>query len=120
VLSRNSFDEVAAKHDAEYLQWSYEVLAYWDGCLAACQGRNSFQGTQTSKAPGLNGSRFGYLSVKDRLLLQDALSLECDAFLTLDRRLTKNSKHISREVGLRVFLPSQFWDVLQPWARLFV
>lgn len=81
---------------------------------------SSFQAIQISKAFELNTSRFGYLSAKDRLLLQDALSLECDAFLTLDRRLAKNSKHISREVGLQVFLPAQLWGVLRPWARLFV
>lgn len=120
ALSLNSFDEVTAKHDAEYLQWAYEVLAYWNGYLAAYHGRDTLRGTQASKAFDLNVPRFRYLSAKDRALLQDALSLECDAFLTLDRKLAKNSKHIDREVGLRVLLPTEFWDFLKPWARLFI
>jgi hypothetical protein len=118
ALSEQSFAEVAAKGDGAYLQWAYEMLAYWRGCLSA-YGGNPFDGSGTWLASQLEDARFGYLSTKDRLLLQDALALECDAFLTLDRKLVKNAEHLQREVGLRILLPSQYWNLLSPWARLY-
>jgi hypothetical protein len=120
ALSRHSFEEIGAKNDYEYLQWAKEVLAYWEGCIAAYGAREYLQGTGTSRALILGGSSFGYLSAKDRRLLQDALALECNAFLTLDRKLAKNAHHIQRETGLLVLLPSELWALLEPWARLFV
>lgn len=36
------------------------------------------------------------------LLLQDALALECDAFLTMEKKLTRNAEHIEAAVGLRL------------------
>ncbi len=119
ALSRNSLVEVAGKNDCEYLAWAYEMLQYWENCLAAYE-RNPFQGIGKSRAAALDGQRFGYLSSKDRRLLQDALSLECDAFLTLDRKLTKNQEHLYKSTSLRVLLPSQLWEMLKPWAGLFV
>lgn len=119
ALSQHSVEEVAGKCDHEYLQWAYEVLAYWEGCLAAYETSDAFQATGPSRASLLDGPAYGYLGAKDRALLKDALTLECDAFLTLDRKLAKNADHLHRTTGLRVLLPSQLWALLEPWARLF-
>lgn len=119
ALSQHSLEEVAAKNDHEYLQWAHEVLGYWEECLAAYE-ENPFRGTGESQASVLDGPSFGYLSTKDRLLVQDAVALECNAFLTMDRKLAKNAEHILNVTGLRLLLPSQLWGILQPWARLFV
>lgn len=119
ALSRQSFQEVTAKNDHDYLRWAGEVLAYWKGCLAAYEEGQAFTGTGSFRALILSGSSFGYLSSKDRALLRDALVLECDSFLTLDRRLAKNGNHIRKTTGLQVLLASQLWAILQPWARLF-
>lgn len=120
ALSRHSFEEVAAEGEHDFLQWAYEVLAYWEGCLATHEAGDAFRGTGTSLACLLDGPAFGYLSAKDRALLKDALALECDAFLTLDRKLAKNANHLHDNTGIRVLLPSRFWELLKPWARLFV
>ena len=120
ALSRHSFEEVAEKRDQDYLRWAEEVLAYWEACLANYEAGDAFSGAGLSLASLLDGRSFGYLSAKDRALLKDALTLECDAFLTLDRKLAKNSGHLYRTTGLRVLLPSHLWAILEPWARLFV
>jgi len=118
ALSDNSFEEVAAKGDPSYLQWAYEMLGYWQGCLSA-YNESPFDGSGRELASRLGDLRFGYLSGKDRLLVQDALLLECDAFLTMDRKLARNAGHLHREVGLRILLPTQYWKLLRPWAALY-
>jgi len=50
----------------------------------------------------LDGNSFGYLGAGDRALIKDAVLLDCDAFLTMEKRLPKNAGHIKRELGLRV------------------
>lgn len=112
ALSEHSLVEVGAAGDRRYLQWAYDVLDYW---LAF-------------EAPELNipaaqsvfcAPSFGYLSSGDRALLEDALALNCQAFLTMENRLPKNAMHIQARTGLRVLSPIEMWELLRPWARLF-
>ena len=58
---------------------------------------------------------FGNISAKGRCLLQDALDVGCDAFLTMERRLPTQAPFIERATGLRVMRPS----LLAPWAALY-
>src|SRR5258706_1220193 len=64
--------------------------------------------------------RFGYLSEKDRRLLADAVALRCEAFLTMERRLPRNAAHLARELGLAVLTPVGHWEMLCPWAALWL
>lgn len=68
----------------------------------------------------LNSSSFGYLSAKDHLLIADAVSLGCEAFLTMESRLPKNAAHIERELEIKVVTPVQHWELLRPWSKLYV
>ena len=61
-----------------------------------------FNGDGTKLAEKLENASFGYLGAGDRRLIQDAVYLECDAFLTMERKLPKNAGHIERELGIRV------------------
>jgi hypothetical protein len=118
ALSENSFIEVRDRGDYSYLQWAYDVLDHWQACLDSyAKGPFTNQGAQL--ATRLDGASFGYLGNKDRRLIQDAVGLECDAFLTMERRLPRNAAHLQRELGVRVLTPIQLWEVLRPWAGLF-
>ena len=68
----------------------------------------------------LNSGSFGYLSAKDRLLIGDAVVLECEAFMTMESCLPKNAAHIERELKLKVVTPVQYWELLRPWSKLYV
>jgi hypothetical protein len=57
---------------------------------------------------------------KDLLLLKVALSFGCEAFMTMENRLPKNAAHMERKLGLRVATPAQYWELLRPWAKLYV
>lgn len=118
ALSRHSFAEIAAKEDAPYLQWAYDVLDHWEACLVSYDA-DAFTGTGYVIAARLDGPSFNYLSSKDRLLVRNAIELECDAFLTMERRLPRNGPHLRRETGLQVIRPTEFWSQLRPWAALF-
>ena len=64
---------------------------------------------------------FGMISKKDRILLQDALDLRCDAFLTMEkeRKLPAAAEHVERHTGLRIMRPATYWGVLARWAALY-
>ncbi len=55
----------------------------------------------------LDGGEFGRISLKDRRLLQDALILGCDAFLTMERerKLPAVADQVLRATGLRILRP---------------
>ena len=122
VLSANSLDEVAERHDASYSQWAIEVMNYWETLLAGYreQGALPLEGHGISLAAKLESTSFGYLSKKDRALLSDAVVLECDAFITLDLKLFRNANHLESQLSMRILEPRSYWNILQRWAHWFV
>jgi hypothetical protein len=116
VVSEASLVEAGDKRDPGHLQWAYDVLDHTLACLQTSGGPTV---ESQAAAKRLQERRFGYLSEKDRLLIQDALLLRCDGFLTMEQRLPRNADHIQREVGLRVLTPVQYWELLKPWAALY-
>ena len=119
ALSRHSVNETVARGNSGHLNWVLEVMNYWERILEDYEN-SPFNEKSAIRASLADHRSFGYLSQKDRLLLKDALSLECEAFLTIDGKLLKNSAHLNEKLGLRLFSPSEYWDVLKPWARLYV
>jgi hypothetical protein len=111
VVTETGLREVVDRGKPRYTQWVNDVRDSW---LARTIG---------SEVPpwGLRfyQPRFGMISKKDRILLQDALDLGCDAFMTMEKKLPTNAEHIERWTGLRVMRPSTFWELLRPWAALY-
>jgi hypothetical protein len=116
VVSNNSFREVEESGRVSYLMWAYEILGYWQDLLRnySDHGIAPFSGRGAELARKLESSKFGYLSDKDRLLIRDAVMLECHAFLTMDNKLARDTAHIEKELGLKVLSPTGYWKVLQP------
>ena len=122
VISDNSLKEVSDRGRVDYLMWAYELLDYWQSKLAQYEdsGQAPYTGAGTVLAEKLKGDSFGYLSRKDALVIRDSILLECQAFITMDRKLAKNHDHIERELKLKVLEPVAYWKVLEPYARLFI
>jgi len=114
VVSETSLDEAYGKGDAFHFGWVAEMMEYAGHCLRMYQS-TGFAEDVTGPAD----ARFGYLSHGDRLLLDDAIRLGCDAFLTTDRRLARNANHLRRSLGLRILTPHEYWLELRPWVGLF-
>jgi len=121
VVSNNSFREVEDSGRASYLIWAYEVFGYWQDLLRnyADHGVAPFSGRGKDLARKLETYKFDYLSAKDRLLIRDAVLLECHSFVTMDTKLAKNAAHIEKELGLKVLSPIGYWKLLEPWAALY-
>jgi len=113
VISHHSLAEVADRGNATYLSWAFEMLE-WSLSLGVRKGEEGR--TPTTLPP----ARFGYLSSKDRVLLEDSLRLGCRAFLTMERRLPRNRLHLRKATAVEVLRPTEFWSIVQPWAALFV
>ncbi len=122
VLSQGSLNEVSDKGDSEYLAWAFEVLNYWNGILSAYAENDSdaMKGSGATDASKLASRSFDYLGDKDRELLQNALTLECEGFLTMDRKLRRNARHIESKLPILILEPSEYWERLRRWAYLFV
>jgi len=112
AVSANSLQEVAARADPGYLQWAFDVLDHWESCVR--ESEEPFAGSGRERVRLVDTNRFGYLSTKDAALIRDAVLLECDTFLTLDRKLARNADHMSRELGLEVLRPPELYEVLRP------
>jgi hypothetical protein len=118
ALSDRSLAEVIEAGDSRYTQWARDVLDVWNITVSTYKD-TAFTGQGMAVAAHLDDQRFGYLGAKDRRLLQDAVAMECDAFLTMEYKLPRNADHIESELGLRVLRPPEFWAILRPWAALW-
>ena len=74
---------------------------------------------QAAPSATFDDRRFDNISAQDRRLLQDALDVGCDGFLTMERRLPTQADFIERATGLRVMRPTTYWSLLSPWAALY-
>jgi hypothetical protein len=117
ALSENSLVEVSDKGDAHYMNWAHDVLDHWLICIEESGGLAPADEALLIK---LDSGSFGYLGAKDRLLLKDAILFGCEAFLTMENRLPKNAAHLERALGIKVVTPKQYWELLRPWAKLYV
>ena len=98
----------------------YEILDYWIGCINSYETDNAFSGKGKDTLKRINEEEFGYLSAKDKLLTFDAVLLECNVFLTMEEKLTRNAENIEKKkLGLRILRPFEYWELVQPWAALF-
>jgi hypothetical protein len=118
VLSEASLDEVGAKREPRYLQWALDVLDQWQIRVWEYQG-GALDGSGARLAARLSERRFGYLSAKDKRLLRDAIELECDAFLTMEKKLARQAEHLRAELEIRLLRPPDYWALLEPWAGLY-
>ena len=115
IVSHASMMEADGKGDRGHLHWVWDIAHHSAVCLAL-EGATK---ESRARAALLHASVFGYLGAKDRLLLADAVTFRCEAFLTMERRLPRNAAHIERELGLRILTPITHWQLLCPWAALW-
>jgi hypothetical protein len=118
ALSHNSFLEVTRRADARYLQWAYDVLDHWLACLE--ETPTPSPAVDLKIAAMTDTSSYNYLGTGDRALIKDALLLGCDSFLTMENKLPKNADHIRSTLRIRILSPLDMWELLQPWAALFL
>jgi hypothetical protein len=110
VVTEATLREVQGRNDRRYTQWVYDVRDTW---LIQSAGEEIPPWGHRFLNP-----TFGMISKKDRILLQDALDLRCDAFLTMEKNLPDAAEHVERKTGLRIMRPTTYWSLLDRWANL--
>jgi hypothetical protein len=105
-----SLREVAARDWPAFTRWVLDVPDTW---LIQSEGQ------PVVPSATFDDRRFDNISVKDRWLMQDALDVGCDAFLTMERRLPTQANFIERATGLWVMRPTTYWSLLSRWAALY-
>jgi hypothetical protein len=115
IVSVASLQEADDKCDPGHMRWLWDIAHHSASCL---EGDGPTEESAVLAAR-LNHSKFGYLSKKDKLLLQQAVLLRCKAFLTVERHLPKNAGHVDREIGIDIITPVSYWNMLRPWAALW-
>jgi hypothetical protein len=78
-------------NDHRYTQWVNDVRDTW---LVQSAGEEIPPWGRTFDQP-----TFGMISKNDRIPLQDALDLRCDAFLTMEQNLPDAAEHVDRKTG---------------------
>jgi hypothetical protein len=79
----------------------------------------SSEGEEPVPTSTFDNRRFGNISVTDRRLLQDALDVGCDAFMTMKRKLPTVAPFVEKTTDLQIMRPTAYWAVLQPFANLY-
>ena len=59
------------------------------------------------------------ISKNDRILVQDALDLRCDALLTMEQNLPDTAEHVDRKTGFVIMRPTTYWELLDRWSKLY-
>ena len=96
------------------------MLDSWENCIESYTAEDlAFSGTGICHSTKTQDRKFGYLGEQDKLLIKDALMLECKGLLTMDLKFTKNSYHLNKELNILVIGPKDFWELFKPWAQLF-
>lgn len=116
IVSEGSLREAADKGDRGHLQWLLDIADHSEACLRQ-EGQTEESVTLAGR---LDEPKFGYLGGKDKKLLRHAVALRCEAFLTVERRLPRNARHVERELGIRIMTPIEHWHLLRPWAALWL
>jgi hypothetical protein len=120
AVSENSLIEVSEKEDIHSINYAYEVFNYWVCCTEEYEESSFLSGKGKDILKALKPNKFGYLSEKDKYLIFDAVLLECDAFLTMDLKLCKNYERAKKTLGIKILDPIKYWDLLKPFAALYI
>lgn len=133
LVSPITFAELANEKDMlisqRRLLWVIDVLDVWLVMLEETGDRIAEGGTVRHRfklPPELQELERRLMAISDfrrdpldRLLLIQYKMGNCDAFLTMDCNTIWRHREWLSAQGIRVLRPSEFWDILKPWAALW-
>lgn len=113
-----------------YLNWVVEVLDHWLITLDERGARVADGGTVRHRfklTPELQAFEASLMEIADyrrdpfdRLLLVQYRLAGCDAFLTTDRNTIWRHRAELSKRGVRVLTPVDYWELLRPWASIWL
>lgn len=132
-VSPITFAELANEKDMlrsqRRLSWALDVLDVWLIMLEETSDRVADGGTVrhrfklTKELQDLESQLMEIPDFRrdplDRLLMVQYRMGNCDAFLTTDENTIWRRREKLKELGITVLRPSDFWELLKPWAALW-
>lgn len=110
IVSSGSLDEVDAGRDRYRSTYIRDIV----GHSLICLDENPPSDLANMMMSYVTGPKCGFFSKKDRRLMAEAAAAECDVFLTIEKRLTRSSDAVLREIPLLITTPSGLWTLLEP------
>jgi hypothetical protein len=102
------------------VRWGCELLDY---CMTRMEDHKfiSLEGISVGRGVRLyNSGLLDFLPDEmDRKLVSESVGLECDSFMTMDRRSIWVYRDRLNKLGITILRPSEYWVLLRPWAALF-
>jgi len=125
AVSPFTYKEVIETQDPSkryYLEhWFGEVWNYWLDIIKKDNNLPSFVEAENTKISLLSSGILDVLpDIEDRLLICDAIIYKCDCFCTRDwKTILRNRSHL-KSLPVEIITPTEWWDMIEPYARLWV
>lgn len=127
AISPRTYHEVMATRDnvrRRNLQcWFMEIWRHWTEVAETAEDLPSLVEGDDLRISVLGSGRLNVIpDPPDRLLIADAIAYRCDLFCTRDWStiLRHRANLNSRELGIDIVTPVEWWSRVRPYAALFV
>lgn len=101
--------------------WFHDLWDYWREFLHSSQDLPSFAEAEEIRLRYMGSAAFDILpDIADRFLICDALVYGCDAFCTRDWSTVLRFRDQLRMLPIRILTPTEWWQLIQPWAGIWV
>ena len=125
AISPFTYVEVVKTQDVtkrHYLEnWFIDVWHYWLNILDQNDDLSSFIEAEHLRIKLLSSGILDILpDIEDRILICDAVVYRCDCFCTRDwRTILKYRDHL-KSLPIKILTPSEWWNLIKPYAGLWV
>ena len=121
ALSEIVYEEVMARRDYDFYMWFSEMWNHWQetvGCYEECPFSDESQAKY--EMAYRDNALLGNLSGKDRLIVLEAIRLDCNAILTVDKFADINKQNfIYSRYNLWLLKPTDLMKILKPFRALW-
>ncbi len=119
AVSESTFKEVQKKRDSNYKRWFFEMWDYWQTILREYKSKIPSKSV-SSRLGEFNQDRslLGRLSKSDSKIIQDAISFDCHAVLTVDK-FRDLHKEVKAKYKLMILCPTDFLKLIGPFQALW-
>ena len=109
------------KKSKELQSWFFEIWDYWRQFLHSAHNLPSFSEAEEERLSLLSSGILEILpDIADRVLLSDAVVYRCDAFCTRDWSTILRHRDELKQLPLKILTPSEWWDLIKPWAAIWL
>ena len=117
VISRNVLDEIVRENNSDYSQYAFELFEY---CFVLNPNDEEYLQYELKNQHILDEFNPEFRFLSDKALIFDALKLRCYYFMTANLELLKHKNKIKKFTGLVMLKPIEYWNILKPWAGLWI